>query len=93
MTSELSFLQHVRSFMRSRVHSFNALRSFATIISVLLMLMCAIITFDCLWLSLRVSPSVKDGRVYAILVAKSLLPYFTSVLNFWNVIYAKLFVK
>ena len=31
-------------------------------------------------------------RVYAI-VAKSLLPYITSVPNFWNVIYAKLFVK
>ena len=42
--------------------------------------------------SLRVAPSVKDERVYAI-VAKSLLPYITSISNFWNVIYAKLFCK
>ena len=42
--------------------------------------------------SLRVPPLVEDKRVYAI-VAKSLLPYITSVSNVWNVIYAKLFVK
>ena len=42
--------------------------------------------------SLRVAPSVKDERVYAI-VAKSLLSYITFVPNFWNAIYAKLFVK
>ena len=42
--------------------------------------------------SLRVAPSVKDERVYAI-VAKNLLSYITSVPDFWNVIYAKLFVK
>ena len=42
--------------------------------------------------SLRVTPSVKDERVYAI-VAKSLLPYITYVPNFWNVIHVKLFVK
>ena len=45
-----------------------------------------------LYYSLRVAPSVKDERVYAI-VAKSLLSYVTSVPNFWNVIFAKLFVK
>ena len=42
--------------------------------------------------SLRVVPSVKDEKVYAV-VAKSLLSYTISVPNFWNVIYAKLFVK
>ena len=42
--------------------------------------------------NLRVAPSVKDERVYAI-VAKSLFSYITSVPNFWNVIYAKLFVQ
>ena len=42
--------------------------------------------------SLRVAPSVKDERVFAI-VAKTLLSYITSVPNFWNVIYANLFVK
>ena len=42
--------------------------------------------------SLRVAPFVKDERVYAIVV-KSLLSYNTSVPNFWNVIYAELFVK
>ena len=34
----------------------------------------------------------KDERVYAI-AAKSLLSKFASVPSFWNVIYAKLFVK
>ena len=43
-------------------------------------------------LSLRVAPSVKDQTVYTI-VAKSLLLYITSVPNFWNIIYAKLFIK
>ena len=42
--------------------------------------------------SLPVAPSIEDEKVYAI-VAKSLLSYITSVPNFWNVIYAKLFVK
>ena len=42
--------------------------------------------------SLHVAPSVKDKRVYTI-VAKSLLPHITSVPNYWNIIYAKLFVK
>ena len=42
--------------------------------------------------SLRVAPSFKDERVHAI-VPKSLLSYITSVPNFWDVIYAKLFVK
>ena len=42
--------------------------------------------------SLHVAPSVIDERVYTI-VAKSLLSYITSVPNFWNVIYEKLFVK
>ena len=45
--------------------------------------------------SLCVAPSVNiraDKTVYAI-VAKSLLPYITSVPNFWNIIYEKLFVK
>ena len=51
-----------------------------------------IISTKRLWNSLRVAPSVKDERVYSI-VAKSLLSYITSVPNFWNVIYAKLFVK
>ena len=43
-------------------------------------------------LYLSVAPSVKDERVYA-MVAKSLLSYITSVPNFWNIIYAKIFVK
>ena len=42
--------------------------------------------------SLRAAQSVKDERVYA-MVAKSLPSYITFVPNFWNVIYAKLFVK
>ena len=46
-------------------------------------------------LGLRVAPSDSiptDERVHA-LTAKSLIPYITSVPNFWNVIHVKLFVK
>ena len=45
--------------------------------------------------SLQVATSVSirtDEIVYAI-TAKSLLPYMTSALNFWDVIHAKLFAK
>ena len=48
--------------------------------------------FNVLLCSLRVALSVKDERVYAIVVI-SLLSYITSVPNFWNLIYEKLFVK
>ena len=47
------------------------------------------LSFELKQCSLRVAPSVKDERVYAI-STKSLLP---SVPNFWNIIYAKLSVK